>query len=328
MKVPLLSIGLALIFLLNGCSSALRTTAEYPQVSPLGKTGQEYTHYSEKTFSETEITWKEDSIQKLNLDKALKLALLHNPDLAVYSLEIRAQEASTLQAGLGPNPEIEVEVENFAGNSELGGFNSAETTLMLSQEIFLGDKLKKRALAAALESDLAAWEYERKRLEIITKVKKTFTEVLAVHERIKLNEKLLKISMDFLANINRLIKAGKVNPAEASRARVIVSTIQMDIRSAKLALRSAKYHLASLWGSTYPNFNEVEGVLDPLQPVPPLEKFQALLKQNPALARYEKEMEQKQAVIDVEKANAIPDVYKQKVGAIEEFTECICDTFE
>ncbi|MBW1851094.1 MAG: TolC family protein [Deltaproteobacteria bacterium] len=312
MKIPLLSFGLALIFLLNGCSSALRTTAEYPPVSPLGKTVQEYTHYSEKTFSGTEITQKEDPIQKLNLDRALKSALLYNPDLAAYSLEIRALEASTLQAGLGPNPEIEVEVENFAGNSELGGFNNAETTLMLSQKILLGDKIKKRALAAALESDLAAWEYEGKRLETITKVKKAFTEVLAAKEKIKLNQKLLKVSMDFLANINRLIKAGKVNPAEASRARVIVSTIQMNIRSAKLALRSAKSHLASLWGSTYPNFDEVDGVLDSLQPVPPLEKFQTLLKQNPVLVRYEKKVEQKQAVIDVEKANAIPDV---NVGA-------------
>lgn len=312
MKIPLLPFGLALVFLLNGCSSTLRTTAEHPPVSPLGKKVQGYTPYSEETFSETEITRNEAFIQKLTLDKALKLALLQNPDLAAYSLEIRALEGNTLQAGLGPNPEIDIEVENFGGNNELGGFNNAETTLMLSQEFLLGDKIKKRTLAAGLESDLAAWEYEGKRLEIVTNVKKAFTEVLAAQEKIKLNEKLLKVSIDFLANINRLIKAGKVNPAEASRARVIVSTIKMDITSAKLAFRSAKSRLASFWGSAYPNFNEVDGVLDSLQPIPPIEKIQPLLGQNPALARYEKEVEQKQALIDVEKANAIPDI---RVGA-------------
>ena len=313
MKISLLTFGLSLIFLLNGCSSAYRSaTAEYPPVSPLGKTVQKYPPYSEKTFPEAGITQKEDFIQKLTLDKALKLALRHNPDLAAYSLEVRALEASTLQAGLAPNPEIDVEMENFGGNSELGGFNQAETTLMLSQEILLGDKIKKRVLASALKSDLAAWEYEGKRIETITKVKKGFTEVLAAREKINLNEKLLKISMDFQANINRLIKAGKVNSVEASRARVIVSTIQMNIKRAKLALRSAKSYLASLWGNTYPNFNEVIGTIDSLQPVPPIEKFQALLKQNPALARYDKELEQKQAVIELEKAKTIPDV---SVGA-------------
>jgi len=278
----------------------------------LGKPVQEYPPYSEKTFSETESTQQENPIHNLTIDKALKLTLLQNPDLDAYSLEVRALEASTLQASLGPNPEIGVEVENFGGNSKLGGFNNAETTLMLSQEILLGDKIKKRTLAAALETDLAVWEYEGKRFEIFTKVKKAFTEALAAQEKIKLNEKLLKVSMDFLANINRLIKAGKVNPAEASRARVIVSTIRMDIRSAKLTLRSAKSHLASFWGSAYPNFHEVDGILDALQPVPPIEKFQALLRQNPLLARYEKEVEQKRATIEVEKANAIPDV---NVGA-------------
>ena len=27
-------------------------------------------------------------------------------------------------------------------------------------------------------------------------------------------------------------------------------------------------------------------------------------------------------------ANAIPEIYKSKIGAIQEFEECICDTFE
>lgn len=27
-------------------------------------------------------------------------------------------------------------------------------------------------------------------------------------------------------------------------------------------------------------------------------------------------------------SNAIPDVYRPKVGAVEEFDECVCDTFE
>jgi cobalt-zinc-cadmium efflux system outer membrane protein len=300
MKIPIISIGLVLTFLWSGYSFADRTTAEYPSISPLGKTIEDYKPYSEKPFGEAESP---QLIQSLTLDRALRLALMHNPDLAAYSLEVRALEASTLQAGLSPNPEIE-----FAGTGEIGAFSSAETTLMLSQEILLGDKIKKRTLAAVLESDLAAWDYEIQRLDIITNVKEAFIKVLSAQEEIELKEKLLKLSTDFLTNINRLIKAGKVNPAEASRARVIVSTIQLDIKSAKLALLSAKSQLASLWGSEYPNFHNVEGKLDIIQSIPPLDRLRTLLDQNPALARYKKELEQKQAVVDLEKANAIPDM--------------------
>src|SRR5262245_54860130 len=40
-------------------------------------------------------------------------ALLQNPRLAAFGWEVRAREAQILQAGLLPNPEVDVEVENF-----------------------------------------------------------------------------------------------------------------------------------------------------------------------------------------------------------------------
>jgi cobalt-zinc-cadmium efflux system outer membrane protein len=308
MKIYLLPAWLALVYLLGGCTTAYRTTAEYPAISPLGKTIQQYRPYKEESLPESESAQPYENIQKLTLNKALALALQNNPELASYSLEVRAMEASALQASLRPNPELGVEVEDFAGNEDLGGYDSAEATIFLSQDILLGNKIKKRSLVATLESDLAAWDYESKRLEVFTEVKKAFIAVLAFQEEIKLNNDLLKISEDFLENINSRISAGKVNSAEASRAKFIVSSIGIDIRSAKLALQSAKQNLTTLWGSRYPTFSEAEGTLDSPQAVPPLKKLQALLLQNPALARNQKEVEQRQAALDLEKANALPDI--------------------
>src|SRR3954447_5871007 len=48
---------------------------------------------------------------KLSLQDALALALVHNPDLAAFSIETRAAEARTLQADRPPNPEIEALTE-------------------------------------------------------------------------------------------------------------------------------------------------------------------------------------------------------------------------
>ena len=50
----------------------------------------------------------------VTLRQALSFALLNNPELAAFSWEIRAREAQELQAGLRPNPEFGVEVENAA----------------------------------------------------------------------------------------------------------------------------------------------------------------------------------------------------------------------
>src|SRR5262245_47381643 len=51
----------------------------------------------------------------LRLPQALALALLHNPELRAFAWDIRAAEARTLQAGLRPNPELGLEVENVTG---------------------------------------------------------------------------------------------------------------------------------------------------------------------------------------------------------------------
>lgn len=80
----------------------------------------------------------------LILRQALALTLMYNPELKVFSLETRAAGARELQAGLWPNPEIEIEAENVGGTGELSGFDSAETTIQLSQLIELGNKSQKR----------------------------------------------------------------------------------------------------------------------------------------------------------------------------------------
>src|SRR5262245_55870264 len=52
----------------------------------------------------------------ISLRDALAAALLHNPELAAFSSEVRAREARALQAGLLPNPELDTEFEDFAGS--------------------------------------------------------------------------------------------------------------------------------------------------------------------------------------------------------------------
>ncbi|MGH8071650.1 MAG: hypothetical protein ACRERE_41735 [Candidatus Entotheonellia bacterium] len=61
----------------------------------------------------------------LTLRQVLTQALLRNPELAAYAWEAWAGEARTLLAGLLPNPEFGVEVENFAGSGKLHGFDTA-----------------------------------------------------------------------------------------------------------------------------------------------------------------------------------------------------------
>jgi cobalt-zinc-cadmium efflux system outer membrane protein len=108
----------------------------------------------------------------LSLEEVLRAALLRNPALSSTAFEVRAAEARTLQASLLPNPELELELEDFGGTGEVRGVRASESTLQLSQLVELGGKRAKRVGAAGLERGLATWDYEAKRLEVLTEATK------------------------------------------------------------------------------------------------------------------------------------------------------------
>ena len=83
--------------------------------------------------SEAKVSQAATTKGSLTLSDALQLALQRNPQLQAFSLEIRAREAATLQAALLPNPELDVEVENFAGSGPLSAFKATETTVSIGQ---------------------------------------------------------------------------------------------------------------------------------------------------------------------------------------------------
>jgi cobalt-zinc-cadmium efflux system outer membrane protein len=288
-----------------GCS-AHRTPVIDLEPRPLGKDYETFKTPVTGSLVEAESRWEDDS-EVLTLEQAISLALLNNPELATFSYEIRAAEKRALQAGLYPNPELEVELEDFAGSGDLRGFRSSETTALLSHSLLLAGKRSKEKRAATLEADLAAWDYESKRLDVITKVRKVYTQVLADRQKVDLTRELVKLSEQLVASIREQVKAGKVSPAELSRAEVGLATTQVELTRARNELETSRLNLATLWGSQKADYGQPVGTLDTLRIIPPLEKLEPLLLQNPDIARFEKELEQRQSVIALEDAKRVPD---------------------
>ena len=68
----------------------------------------------------------------LSLPQALDEAAARSPAIVAAEAEVAAAEARIRQAGYRSNPELSVEVENFAGTGELRGLRSTETTVAAS----------------------------------------------------------------------------------------------------------------------------------------------------------------------------------------------------
>lgn len=249
----------------------------------------------------------EEPTGDITLMQALIAALLKNPELAAFSQEIRAREAAVLQAGLRPNPIFGANAANF-GNASIRGFDGDVVTLELSQLIELGGKRAARIEAAKWTRELADWDYEVQRIAVLTQVSQTFTEVLGAQARLDLARQTAELAEQVATAVGNQVKAGEVSPVEETRAKVALATVRADLTRAERELEAARRHLAALWGSVTPRFNRVLGELETVSPIPTLEQLQKRIHQNPELARWSTELMQRQALIDLEKTKAIPDV--------------------
>ncbi len=255
----------------------------------------------------------------ITLRQALALALLHNPELKVFSWDVRVSEARQLQASLWPNPKLGVEVEEVGGAGPRSGFDAAGTTIALSQLIELGDKRMKRTKLASLEKELSGWDYEAKRLDVFTKVAKAFTEVLAAQQGLELTQELLQVSEELLDTVTKRVNAGKDSPLEQTKAMVALSNIKIQRQKAIHYLEFTRKQLAATWTGKKPKFISAAGRLDSLSPIPSIEELTSLIEQNPDIARWSLEIDKDKAALELEKAKVISDITLR--GGLQRFNE-------
>lgn len=290
---------LVLILGLIGCAS-YRTTSMQPESVSLIK------EFPDKHTYSVHISEIEQKTVLL-LQDALFLALIHNPELKAFSYESRIREAEALQASLLPNPEFEAEAENFAGSGALNGFYGSELTFSIGQLIELGGKRQKRTRVAALGADLAAWDFEVAKLNVFVDVVTLFTQALAIQQQMELQRELIEVNENFLKTIQRRVEAGRDSPAETARAKVELSAAEIKLKKLEQQLQAAYKKLAAAWGSAQPQFERLEGNLDTVFALPLLEKLVSLISKNPDVARRAVEIQQRDAEMELEKAQRIPD---------------------
>ena len=298
-QVLIISVFVALV----GCSG-IRSTANISENSQLGK---EYDALKVSS-ADTPMKQLEEPSGSLTLNQAISLALMRNPGLGSFSLEIRAKEAAAYQASLYPNPELMVEMENFAGSGLYSGFQSSEATISMGQMILLAGKRGKKALVANLESNLAAWDYEARRLDVFSIVSKTFITVLAWQERVKLNEELLAVARQFVTVNEQRLSAGRISPAELSRAKVELTNARVAMTQSQRSLELSRIRLAATWNARTAQFEKVEGELKLPGHLPELKDLSENIIHNPELKRWSVEMERRRADQELQEANAIPDL--------------------
>lgn len=255
--------------------------------------------------------WAAESVlaqSDLTLADALRAAATNNPALRAAPFELRALEGRRQQAAVRPNPELEVEFENFAGGGDFSGTDSLETTLALSQLIELGGKRDARIGFANSEYELLRTEQEVRSLDLQAEVARRYLDVLAQQDRLDLARRTADLATEVHSGVQRRVDAARSPLAEASRADIARIRAGLDVTNAERSLESARYALAATWGASSPDFTAARA---DLQRFPDVEGFDALasqLEQNPDQLRLLTEQRLREAEIRVAQASRRPDL--------------------
>ena len=249
----------------------------------------------------------------VSLRDAVSLALLHNPRLAAFAWEPRALETRIVQAKRPPNPTLDVTTQDV-GAARTAGTDAdqpvqPQLTIQLSQVIELGGKRGARETLATRTRDLAAWDYETARIEVLTEVSRAFTSVLAAQETLALSDDAIRLASEVQQSVAARVEAGVVSPIEDTRAGLAVATVRADAARARRALEASRTRLALLWGSRVATFSSAAGDLKAAPPpLPAIGALSALLDQNPERARWAAELAQREAALALERSKRIVDV--------------------
>ncbi|MBT7311518.1 TolC family protein [bacterium] len=234
--------------------------------------------------------------EEITLKDALQKTLSNNPELARFHWDTQALELQAISAGLRPNPELGLEVEN------LGSSNNVETTVKVSQLIEFGSKRDKLVSTAQHQQLINICEQQIVTTELLTETTKTFTNVLAARKQLELADELCKVAEKVLAEVIRRVEAGSTSIAEKHRAKVDYETTLIDRQKAQQKLRGAKTELSAKWNGTDSEFTVV-GNLEELPGQPSL-----IIDNNPLLDKYSAQQEYRRAVVSMEKALSKPDI--------------------
>jgi len=193
--------------------------------------------------------------QSLTLEEALDRAgvspsaseLSENPRTMGPRAEVEAAQALVTQAGLRPNPEASLEVENIAGTGPYSGLRATEYTLSAGVPLELGGKRGARLGAARAEVDVARVREQLAIADLALAVRQRYVAAVAAQARVELGLDVVERNRELARIANELVEAGREPPLRSLRAQAALAEAEAELKAAQANALAARFALGALW---------------------------------------------------------------------------------
>jgi cobalt-zinc-cadmium efflux system outer membrane protein len=177
----------------------------------------------------------------ITLEQAIASALANHPDLTVAQREIAAVEGQVLQSQVRPNPELSYGLEDVQRDRR-------SQSVQLNMPIERGGKRMARMAAATGGLAVAVADLEVRRAEIRAEVTEAFLTLAVAQLRDQLAQDSIALAKRATDAVSKRMTAGKVSPVELTKAQIAEANVQLEWVQAQTALQQAKTQLRLLMG--------------------------------------------------------------------------------
>ena len=182
------------------------------------------------------------------LERALIAAGASSPSLEAADASVRAASAARTVAGLRPNPQVQVQVENVGGSGIYRGTQSAETTTGLALPIELGGKRSARMAVADSRSVRARLEAAITLADLRDRVTQAYIAAASGERRVEIARQLAGFADAGFRAASTRVAAGAASPIEQQRADVQRVNANVTLERATREAAVARENLVRLIG--------------------------------------------------------------------------------
>jgi cobalt-zinc-cadmium efflux system outer membrane protein len=139
-------------------------------------------------------------------------------------------------------------VENFNGRGDLRGFQGAESTFSLSQELEIGGRRSARVRLADRELHGAELDRTLRGLDLLRDVQTAYFDALAAEELVVIERERLATAQALNVSVERRVSAARDPLMAGARAQAGLAEARIALNRAEAEAATARARLASYWG--------------------------------------------------------------------------------
>lgn len=190
------------------------------------------------------------SADTLTLETAVARALGTAPEAVASEARLEALRAARRQAGVKPNPTLEVLGENLTGTGPYKFIGGAEITATYAQTIERGGKRAARVGLVEREIGVAEAEIVVQRLDLAQRVQTAYVEAVTAQAMVEVVERRVELARVLAKAVDFRVREARDPLFAGTRAATRLAEAEVDLELAEHARDAALKRLTAWWGGS------------------------------------------------------------------------------